>query len=202
MTAAWRNLKKECVTFFKHIYVGEDRVLVFGEGNPSPKLLLVGEAPGEQEALEGRPFAGKAGIQLNSFIEELGFSREDLYITNAVKFRPTRESAAGHAVNRTPTAEEIALWRPWLLREIDLVKPHVIATLGNIALRAVTGRSIAIGEVHGTCIPDTDPPVFALYHPASVLYRRALSETYQEDVRRLRQLLENNPLQTLPKKLQ
>jgi DNA polymerase len=190
MTAAWKKLQKECAAFFRQIYVGEDRVLVFGEGNPSPKLLLVGEAPGEQEALEGRPFVGKAGLQLNSFIEMLDFSREEIYITNAVKFRPTRISTAGHAVNRTPTAEEIALWRPWLLREISLLKPHIIATLGNIALRAVTGRVIAIGEVHGTCIPDTNPPVFALYHPASILYRRALSETYQEDVRRLQLLLQ------------
>lgn len=193
MTAAWKKLHQECAAFFKQIYVGEDRVLVLGEGNEKARLMLIGEAPGEQEALQKRPFVGKAGKQLDDFLQAVGMARSDLYITNAVKFRPTRISAAGRVVNRPPTREEIALWRPWLLREIGLVKPAVIATLGNVSLRAVTGKALTIGEVHGAFLPETllDARIFPLYHPASVIYRRALADPYAEDLRTLRRSMDD-----------
>jgi len=193
MTAAWKKLHQECAAFFKQIYVGEDRVLVLGEGNEKARLMLIGEAPGEQEALQKRPFVGKAGKQLDDFLQAVGMARSDLYITNAVKFRPTRVSAAGRVVNRPPTREEIALWRPWLLREIGLIKPAVIATLGNVSLRAVTGKTLAIGETHGAFLPETllGARIFPLYHPASVIYRRSLAETYAADLQTLRQRMDD-----------
>ncbi|MDR0396813.1 MAG: uracil-DNA glycosylase [Oscillospiraceae bacterium] len=189
MAATLDRLRKECQDFFRKIYVGEDRVLVFGEGAPSAQWMLIGEAPGEQEALQGRPFVGKAGKQLDAFLDALKLDRGALYITNAVKFRPTRISAAGRTVNRAPTQEEIGLWQPWLRREIDAVKPRLIVTLGNTALRAATGDALLIGDAHGRIIEDHDPPVFALYHPAAVIYRRALQDTYQQDLATLRDVM-------------
>ncbi|MDR1598507.1 MAG: uracil-DNA glycosylase [Oscillospiraceae bacterium] len=189
MAATMDRLRRECQDFFRQIYVGEDRVLVFGEGSRGAAWMLVGEAPGEQEALQGRPFVGKAGKQLDAFLNTLRLDRETLYITNAVKFRPTRVSAAGRTVNRAPTQEEVGLWQPWLKREIDAVKPRLVVTLGNTALRAVTGEALSIGEVHGKTFSERKPPVFALYHPAAVIYRRALQDTYQQDLATLRSVL-------------
>ncbi|MEG0766166.1 MAG: uracil-DNA glycosylase [Clostridia bacterium] len=196
MAAGLAHLQKECAAFFKQIYVGEDRVLVFGEGEIPARLMLIGEAPGEQEALQRRPFVGKAGKNLDQFLACVGLERKQLYITNAVKFRPTRQSAAGRTVNRTPTSEEIALWRPWLLREIALVRPQIVATLGNVPLRALTGKSMTIGEVHGTFLDPSDwsARVFPLYHPASVIYRPALQQVYVQDVARLAEALRRDDI--------
>lgn len=170
---------------------GATYALVPGEGNAHAQLALVGEAPGAQEALQGRPFVGAAGKNLDAFLAGVGLSREDLYITNAVKFRPTREGKTGRLSNRTPTRKEVALFRPWLLEELTAVGPRVVATLGNTALRAVTGTDgLVIGDVHGQPLPTTGAfVVFPLYHPASVIYNRALQDTYAEDLGKLRDYL-------------
>ena len=112
---------------------------VWGEGPLHAELMLIGEAPGEQEAREGRPFVGRAGKNLDRFLTLAGLTREQIYITNAVKFRPTRRGKREKPVNRTPTDQEIACFRPLLLREIRLIRPQMIVTLGNVPLRAVTG---------------------------------------------------------------
>ena len=100
--------------------------------------MLIGEAPGEQEALEGRPFVGKAGKNLDGFLKAVGLRRGEIYVTNVVKLRPTRQSAAGRVVNRPPSREEKALFTPWLMREIALVRPGALVTLGNVALQALS----------------------------------------------------------------
>ena len=141
-------------------------MLVFGEGPLRARVMLVGEAPGEREALEGRPFVGRAGKNLDAFLEGAHIRREELYVTNAVKFRPTRTSAAGRTVNRPPSQEEARLFMPWLAREIALVDPGCVVTLGNVALRAVAEKRLTIGEVHGQlltrragrCFPSITPP--------------------------------------------
>ena len=130
---------------------GRENALVFGEGPKNPKLMLIGEAPGEQESLMGRPFVGKAGKNLDHFLALVGLVRGEIYITNVVKFRPTKTGATGRLSNRPPTREEIALFRPWLMAEIARVNPGVIATLGNVPLQAVTDSRITIGE------PDLQP---------------------------------------------
>lgn len=170
----------------------EGRALVPGGGNASARLLLVGEAPGAQEALQGKPFVGPAGKNLTAFLSAVSLSRDALYITNAVKFRPTKQGASGRLSNRTPTRGEADAFRPWLLEEIDAVRPFVVATLGNTALRAVTGDGRVIGDVHGRPLADRldcGAYVFPLYHPASVIYRRELRETYAADVEALRRFL-------------
>lgn len=174
--------------FLAGVMPGRENALVFGEGPLHPKLMLIGEAPGEQETLMGRPFVGKAGKNLDRFLELAGMRREEIYISNAVKIRPTKTGKTGRISNRPPTKEEIALFRPWLLREIDLVAPQVIATLGNVPLFAVTGdRRLTIGEAHGRVMEagETGRRLFALYHPASLIYNRALEPVYEQDVRAL-----------------
>ena len=174
--------------FLAGVMPGRENALVFGEGPQNPRLMLIGEAPGEQETLMGRPFVGKAGKNLDHFLELAGMRREEIYISNAVKIRPTKTGRTGRISNRPPTREEIALFRPWLLREIDLVAPQVIATLGNVPLFAVTGdRKLTIGEAHGRVMQagETGRRLFALYHPASLIYNRALEPVYEQDVRAL-----------------
>ena len=174
--------------FLAGVMPGRENALVFGEGPLHPKLMLIGEAPGEQETLMGRPFVGKAGKNLDHFLELAGMRREEIYISNAVKIRPTKTGKTGRISNRPPTKEEIALFRPWLLREINLVAPQVIATLGNVPLFAVTGdRRLTIGEAHGRVMEagETGRRLFALYHPASLIYNRSLEPVYEQDVRAL-----------------
>ncbi len=167
--------------------------LVFGDGKcERPMLMLIGEAPGEQEALQGRPFVGKAGKNLDVFLEAVGLPREEIYISNVVKIRPSKISAAGRVVNRPPSKEEKALFTPWLMREIAIVKPDAIVTLGNVALQAFLND--VIGKRHGRWsqaeikTDDEKPfevPLFALYHPASVIYNASLKTTYEADLRTL-----------------
>ena len=183
--------QRELRAFLAGVMPGSEHALVFGEGPDHPVLMLIGEAPGEQESLQGRPFVGKAGKNLDHFLELAGLVREEIYISNAVKLRPTKVSKTGRVSNRPPTKDEIALFRPWLMREISEVQPTMIATLGNVPLGAVTGSKQTIGQVHGTIIPagETGLPLFALYHPASLIYNRSLESVYEQDVRTLAQKL-------------
>ncbi len=180
-----KKLNLEMAAFFRELYAGEEKVLVFGEGARSAQIVLVGEAPGAQETLTGRPFVGKAGKNLDEFLQLSGFKREELYITNVVKFRPTKTSAAGRTVNRAPTREEVALFLPWLKRELGRIKPACVVTLGNTALSALCGRSATIGAVHGRFLEADGWRIYPIYHPASLIYNRSLADTYREDLLRL-----------------
>ena len=181
--------KRDLRAFLAGVMPGRENALVFGEGPSQPKLMLIGEAPGEQESLQGRPFVGKAGKNLDHFLELAELRREEIYISNAVKIRPTKTGRTGRISNRPPTKDEIALFRPWLIREIEEIRPRMIATLGNTPLHAIAGGKLTIGQVHGTVIPagETGLPLFALYHPASLIYNRALTDTYEQDIRTLAQ---------------
>jgi len=181
--------KRDLRAFLAGVMPGRENALVFGEGPSQPKLMLIGEAPGEQESLQGRPFVGKAGKNLDHFLELAELRREEIYISNAVKIRPTKTGRTGRISNRPPTRDEIALFRPWLIREIEEIRPRMIATLGNTPLHAIAGGKLTIGQVHGTVIPagETGLPLFALYHPASLIYNRALTDTYEQDIRTLAQ---------------
>ena len=179
------KLRAEMTAFFQKLYVDEQKVLVFGEGPLRARIALIGEAPGEQESLQGRPFVGKAGKNLDEFLALSGMNRAELYITNTVKYRPVKRSAAGNAVNRAPTQEEISLGLPFLRRELALVDPEVVVTLGNVPLRALMGRSATIGALHGQWQIWEGRRLYTLYHPASIIYNRALKGVYEEDVVRL-----------------
>lgn len=183
------KFRSELTKFIDGLYEGERKVLVHGEGKIGARLMLIGEAPGEQETLQGRPFVGKAGKNLDEFLEMVGIDRTELYVSNAVKFRPTRISDAGRTVNRPPTQEEIRLFLPWLKREIEMVKPECVVTLGNVPLKALCDRRVTIGDVHGRFIDCDGLRVYPMYHPASMIYNPSLREVYRADVERLAQWL-------------
>ncbi|KIL52010.1 uracil-DNA glycosylase [Jeotgalibacillus soli] len=188
---------------------------VYGSGPAKPKLMLVGEAPGETEIHNGIPFSGRAGKHLMGFLEQIGLSREEVYITSAVRSRPykwgEKRERSGEVVkrkyNRTPTAKEILAHAPLLDYEIEHVVAPVIVTLGNIGLKRLAGADKKISEVHGQLL---EQPVqrlaglddvsyewtkklyrlFPTYHPASIFYNRSLLESINDDFDRLRKLLD------------
>ena len=196
-----KHLQARMTRFFSTLWPAEQKTLVFGEGKTDhPPVMLIGEAPGEQETLQGRPFVGKAGKNLDGFLEAVGLQREDIYISNVVKVRPTKVSPKGSVSNRPPNREELLLFTPYLFEEILLVKPGVIVTLGNVALRALIGSGAVIGAMHGKAATATvvhekqslDVPIFPLYHPASIIYDRSLNAVYQEDLKALRAWLDGH----------
>lgn len=170
-----------------------EKRIVFGEGAATPVLMMIGEAPGGDEEKQGRPFVGKAGKNLSVFLEKVGLERGEIFLSNVVKLRPTKESPkTGRAVNRPPSGTEIEFFLPFLREEIEIISPKIIVTLGNVPLKAVTGdKSAVIGDFHGRPLPLLDGRIlFALYHPAAVIYNRSLQAVYDEDLIKLRQFLE------------
>ena len=173
-----------------HVRFGQ---VVFGTGDPDAPLCLVGEAPGKNEAEQGVPFVGQAGKNLDALLAAHGISRNDVYITNIVKYRPVSAGAKpGTFRNRTPKREELSLCRSLLMEELQILSPKVVATLGNSPLHAITQDSqIVIGEVHGAPLELGDLPfiLVPLYHPASVIYNRELQPTLDRDLESVAQLL-------------
>lgn len=193
-----QSFNQKMLRFFQTLWPAEEKPIVLGEGNTDhPPVMLIGEAPGEQESLQGRPFVGKAGKNLDGFLSVLELKREDIYISNVVKIRPTKVSEKGRVSNRPPNKEELALFTPYLLEEILLVQPKMVVTLGNVALKAICGPRAVIGDMHGKTIrvPVThekqtgEYPLFPLYHPASIIYNRSLQAVYDEDLAVLKTLL-------------
>lgn len=184
------RFNRELEAHIAALYPGEKKVLVFGDGKPHSRVMMIGEAPGEQESLQLRPFVGKAGKNLDEFLALTGLSRPELYISNTVKFRPTKISRAGRVVNRPPTREEVQIFLPWLKREIELVDPQVVVTLGNVPLKALTGNRSVIGEMHGRFVPYEGRVLYPIYHPASLIYNRSLADTYRADLETLKSWLD------------
>lgn len=193
-----QGFNQKMLRFFQPLWPAEEKPIVLGEGRTArPPVMLIGEAPGEQEALQGRPFVGKAGKNLDGFLRVLELNREDIYITNVVKIRPTKVSEKGRISNRPPNREELALFTPYLMEEILLVQPQMIVTLGNVALKALCGGKAVIGAMHGQRVPITVThekhtgtfSLFPLYHPASIIYNRGLQEVYDADLLALKALL-------------
>jgi DNA polymerase len=141
------------------------RQVVFGVGSPTADLMFVGEGPGEQEDLQGEPFVGRAGKLLTQLIEGIDLTRADVYIANVVKCRPPG--------NRDPEPEEIEACAPWLDRQLDLIQPRVIVTLGNFATKLLLQTKDGITKLRGRSFPFTragiDAEVVPTLHPAAVL---------------------------------
>lgn len=169
----------------------KDRVIVLGEGKKNAKIFMIGEAPGGDEEKTGRPFVGKAGKNLSEFLEIVGLKREDIYISNVVKIRPFNLSPkTGKPVNRTPNRKELEFFTPYLIEEIEAINPDIIVTLGNTSLRAVLNdKKAVIGDYHGKITEVLDKKLFALYHPASIIYNRSLKDTYYDDLDKLKNVL-------------
>lgn len=198
MPSELERFNERMQAFFAPLWPGEEKPLVLGEGcSQEPPVMLIGEAPGEQEAMSGRPFVGKAGKNLDGFLHTLQLRREEIYISNVVKIRPTKVSEKGRVSNRTPNREELALFTPYLMEEILIVQPKMIVTLGNTALHALLGAKSTIGMCHGQTLTariqtekqERKLPLFALYHPASIIYNQKLKDVYQADLERLHDVL-------------
>ncbi len=149
--------------------------------------MLVGEAPGKQEDLRGEPFVGAAGKLLDGLLASSGLSRSDVYITNLVKSRPVAGPPPGR--NRAPAPGEIGACAPWLMEQLEIIRPRVVVTLGRFALQYfLPGRKIA--DVHGRLVASGRLTILPLYHPAAALYRRDWMRMLRRDIRALRMLLQ------------
>lgn len=161
---------------------------VIGEGSHDASIVFVGEAPGENEAKTGRPFVGRAGKFLDELLQSVGIPREEVYITNIVKDRPPK--------NRDPLPDEIALYAPFLDKQIEIIKPKIIATLGRFSMQYVMGRygldfelgpiSSLHGQVFDTEIEGQRVKVVPLFHPAAAIYNQHLKSTLMEDFKILK----------------
>lgn len=165
---------------------------VFGEGSAAADLLLLGEAPGAEEAAAGRPFVGKAGKQLDELLLVAGIPREQVYISNIVKYRPIKRSERSLR-NRTPTRQEVEVFLPSIGQEIGALCAQTIVTLGNTPLQAILKiaheEPLTIGACHGQprsiLIAGRRCLLFPLYHPASGIYNRSLIDVMRADARLL-----------------
>ena len=159
--------------------------VVFGAGNPSADLMFVGEAPGFHEDKQGVPFVGQAGKLLEGLLAGVELRREDVYIANVLKCRPPG--------NRDPQPDEIESCEPHLFRQIELIEPKVIATLGNFATKLLSGRPLGITRVHGQeqelTIAGRSVVLYPLYHPAAALYTPAMLKVLESDFARIPALL-------------
>lgn len=143
--------------------------VVMGEGNPRSRLLLIGEGPGEDEDATGRPFVGRAGALLDKALGEAGLSRDDVYITNVVRCRPTA-AKGGRITNRAPRAAEIRACGPWRWLELNLVDPRVVVCVGAPASKTLIDKGFRLTEQRGQLYPGADGRLYlATLHPAYVL---------------------------------
>ncbi len=159
--------------------------VVFGVGNPDSDLMFVGEAPGFHEDKQGVPFVGQAGKLLDTLLAGIGLERSQVYIANVLKCRPPG--------NRDPQPDEIESCEPHLFRQIELIQPRVVATLGNFATKLLSGKPTGITRVHGqeqeVTLGGNRVLLYPLYHPAAALYTPAMLNVLREDFRRIPELM-------------
>lgn len=151
--------------------------VVFGVGNPDARLMFIGEGPGRDEDIKGEPFVGRAGELLTDIIKAMKLRREDVYIANAVKCRPPE--------NRNPEPDEMEACRPYLMRQIDIIQPEVIVTLGRFGLQTLFERSIAISSVRGQWMEWNGRRVMPTYHPAYLLRNPAAKKDVWSDMKKV-----------------
>jgi DNA polymerase len=177
----WEGLREEALACTLCGLCDTRTNVVFGEGDPAADLMFVGEAPGADEDLQGRPFVGRSGQLLTKMIEGMGMARDDVYIANVLKCRPPN--------NRDPAADEVGKCRPYLLRQIDLVQPKVICALGRHALHALTGYTGGLGQVRGRPMEFHGRTVVPTYHPAYLLRNPSAKRDAWEDLKAVLRLL-------------
>jgi DNA polymerase len=156
--------------------------VVFGVGNPNARIMFVGEAPGFYEDRQGEPFVGAAGRLLNELLEGAGLARTDIYIANVIKCRPPD--------NRDPLPDEVETCKPFLFRQIEMIKPRVVCTLGNFAMQTLLDRKIGIMKVRGQVFQIRDFFVIPMLHPAAALHQSNLNQPLREDFRKLKDFLD------------
>jgi uracil-DNA glycosylase len=194
-TRKLQEIKDEVIEL-KNSFLAEERKKnsyfpVIGEGSHEADIVFIGEAPGENEAKSGRPFVGRSGKFLDELLLSAGIPRDSVYITNIVKDRPPK--------NRDPLPAEIALYAPFLDRQLEIIKPKIIATLGRFSMQYIMERYglekkvDAISKLHGkvfeTELSYGKVRVVPLYHPAVAIYNQASKETLKEDFKVLKTLI-------------
>ena len=159
--------------------------VVFGSGSPTAELMFVGEAPGFHEDKQGVPFVGAAGLLLGKLLAGIGMTRDEVFVANVLMCRPPG--------NRDPQPDEIEACEPHLWRKIELIRPKVIATLGNFATKLLSGKPLGITRVHGVeqevVLGGNRVVLYPLFHPAAALYTPRMLEVLEADFRRLPDLL-------------
>ena len=179
--AAWSELETavaECTRCELHTSRTQ---AVFGVGNRNADLLIIGEAPGRDEDLQGEPFVGRAGQLLNAMLAAIGFQREQVYIANILKCRPPN--------NRDPSPEEAACCHPWLQQQIDLVNPKVILAIGRIAAHNLLNTDVSVGSMRGKQHSYNGIPLIVSYHPAYLLRKPVEKRKSWQDLKLVRSLL-------------
>jgi DNA polymerase len=168
--------------------------VVFGAGDPQSDLMFVGEAPGFHEDKQGYPFVGQAGKLLDKLLAGIGLERSNVYIANVLKCRPPG--------NRDPAPDEIQACESHLFRQIELIRPRVVATLGNFATKLLSGKPTGITRVHGAeqevTLGGSRVLLYPLYHPAAALYTPRMLQVLEEDFARLPELLGRPPVEPAP----
>ena len=193
MSASAAERREQLVELYKEVQrcekcpLHETRTkVVFGAGNADADLMFVGEAPGAEEDRQGLPFVGRAGQLLNQLLEEIGLSREEVFIANVLKNRPPG--------NRDPQPQEIQACEPWLWRQVALIEPRVVCTLGNFSTKLLSGSPTGITKVRGT--PQAHELggrmvyLLPLFHPAAALRTPAVKETLRADFATIPALLQ------------
>jgi uracil-DNA glycosylase family 4 len=159
--------------------------VVFGVGDPEADLMFVGEAPGFHEDKQGFPFVGQAGKLLDQLLGGIGLARDAVYIANVIKCRPPG--------NRDPQPDEIEACEAHLFRQVELIQPRLVATLGNFATKLLSGKPLGITRVHGqeqqVTLGGRSVLLYPIFHPAAALYTPSMLKTLEEDFRRIPDLL-------------
>jgi len=151
--------------------------VVYGVGNPNADLMFIGEAPGRDEDLQGEPFVGRAGQLLTDIIKAMRLKRDDVYIANVIKCRPPE--------NRNPEPDELDACRPYIRRQVELIQPKVIVTLGRFALQSLTEKAYGVTSVRGQWLEYNGVKVMPTYHPAYLLRNPAAKKEVWTDMKKV-----------------
>ncbi len=168
-----------------HFNMPKATQIVLGAGNPEADLILIGEAPGKDEDLQGKPFVGRSGKLLDKIFDAIGISRTEIFITNIVKIRPPN--------NRRPFPTELAISRPILLDQISIIRPKVICTLGSAALEGLLGKAVKISLLRGKPISWNGIILNPTFHPAYILRNPKKLEILMRDIQRAVELSHQTP---------
>jgi len=182
-TVEWEDLRHEILTCQRCPLAHSRTQAVPGVGPNTARLVIIGEAPGRQEDLQGEPFVGAAGKLLTKLLEDAGIPRKTVFITNTVKCRPPD--------NRPPTQEEKTACRPYLNRQLAFIKPKIIALAGRVPAEALLDTSVRMGTMHGKTHQQKGHTFFVMYHPAAGLYSQTKIPDMEEDMEQLKQLLDD-----------
>lgn len=182
MLVSWPSLTEEITNCQKCRLCAARTHAVPGEGNPRARLMFIGEGPGRDEDLTGRPFVGRAGQLLDKMIAAIGLSREEVYIANVVKCRPPQ--------NRAPEMDEVAACMPYLRAQVGLIRPQVIVLLGSSALGAILGPEHRITRERGAWIERKGVFFMPTFHPAALLRDESKKRPVWEDLKKVRDKLQ------------